>query len=56
MKYYLLILFFLISSCASNESKKTHNDLDFNNIIDTDEFIIKLKAYSDKNPYPEIEN
>ena len=54
----ILILFFLLSACSSNNVNKINNlqDLEFSNNDTIEEFKLKLKQYANNNPYPEIEN
>ena len=54
----ILILFFLLSACSSNNVNKINNlqDLEFSNSDTIEEFKLKLKQYANNNPYPEIEN
>ena len=54
MKYYFLIILILISACVQKEVNNVKKNINLDNEMNVDKFIIKLKAYSDKNPYPDI--
>ena len=50
------MIIFLFLSCSSKTSNKVNNDINFKDELNMDKFIIKLKAYSDQNPYPNIKD
>ena len=56
MKKIFLIFFILLSSCISTENNTENYNLDFSKNMTFDEFGIKLKVYSEKSPYPNIDN
>ena len=57
MKKFLLIFFFLIG-CVTNQTKVNNDSTTFgyNDDLSLNEFRIKLEAYSNNNPYPNIDN
>ena len=58
MKYlFLAIYIFFITSCTSQVAlKKSEDNTNLIDEMNIDKFIIKLKAYSDRNSYPDIKN
>ncbi len=56
MKFLRYIFIILIFACSAQNTKKVNKDINFKNEIDIDKFVIKLKAYSNQNPYPDIKN
>ena len=57
MKKFLLIFFFLIG-CVTTQTKVNNDSTTFgyNDDLSLNEFRIKLEAYSNNNPYPDIDN
>ena len=57
MKKFLLIFFFLIG-CVANQSKFNNDTstFNYNDDLSFNEFRIKLEAYSNNSPYPNIDN
>ena len=55
---YLIILLFLLNSCAilKDENKNDIMDLNFNNIMSFNEFKKKLNTYATNSDYPNIDN
>ena len=55
---YLIILSFLLNSCAilKDENKNDNMDLNFNNIMSFNEFKKKLNTYATNSDYPNIDN
>ena len=55
---YLIILLFLLNSCAilKDENKNNNMDLNFNNIMSFNEFKKKLNTYATNSDYPNIDN
>ncbi len=56
MKKIFLIFLILLSSCVSTANNTENNDLDFTKNMSFEEFGIKLKVYSEKSPYPNIDD
>ena len=58
MKNLLLVIYiFFITSCTSHVAlKKSEDNTNLIDEMNIDKFIIKLKAYSDRNSYPDIKN
>tara|TARA_B100001094_G_C18130489_1_gene771942 strand:+ start:392 stop:553 length:162 start_codon:yes stop_codon:yes gene_type:complete len=52
MRYMLLIILFILTSCSKNLVKKNY---DFNNDMSLSEFKLKLKEYAKNNSYPNID-
>ena len=53
---YIFFLFFLLSACTQNYTKKNINNFDFLNNITIEEFKVKLNEYVNKSSYPNIDN
>ena len=56
MKKFIIIIMLFLVSCSTKPLVKQNNDLNFNDEKDINKFIIKLKAYSNRNPFPNINN
>ena len=56
MRLYLIVTLFLMAACSAKITEKKDNDKNLINENNMDKFIIKLKVYSDKSPYPDIKN
>ena len=57
MKQFLFLAFILMVSCKSNSIiPKSSTNIKFNEDMNIDKFIIKLEAYSQNKPYPNIDN
>tara|TARA_Y100000591_G_C21613098_1_gene583875 strand:- start:352 stop:522 length:171 start_codon:yes stop_codon:yes gene_type:complete len=56
MKIILILLLLLITSCAKKNNDINDNIVNFDNEMNIDKFISKLKIYSIKNPYPDIKD
>tara|TARA_B100001287_G_C22310456_1_gene357001 strand:- start:208 stop:378 length:171 start_codon:yes stop_codon:yes gene_type:complete len=54
MRKYFIIFLMILSSCSSNLSKDTNNNINFVDIMDINQFIKELKNYSQNKPYPDI--
>ena len=54
MRKYFIIFLMILSSCSSNLSKDNNNSLNFENIMDINQFIKELESYSQNKPYPDI--
>ena len=54
----LILIFFLFSGCANNQSQNTNNfsNINFSDALTLEEFITKLEEYAENNPYPNIDN
>ena len=54
----IVLIFFLISGCAYNqtESKNNLENVNFSKNLTFEEFKIKLDEYANSNPYPNIDN
>ena len=54
----LLIIFILISGCSINKNELSNNfsDINFSDDLSFEEFQIKLEAYTQNSPYPNINN
>ena len=56
MKNFIFLALILFSSCSTNSSNTNFVDeLNFDEEFNTDQFILKLKSYSKKNSYPNID-
>ena len=57
MKNFIFLALILFSSCSTNSPNTNIVDkLNFEEEFDTNQFILKLKAYSKNNSYPNIDN
>jgi len=57
MKNFIFLALILLSSCSANSSNSDFVDkLNFDEEFDTNQFILKLKSYSENNSYPNIDN
>ncbi len=56
MKSFFFIIFIFILSCSTKQVNRIDDTDKFKDELNMDKFIIKLKAYSNKNPYPNIDN
>ena len=54
MKRYFITFLIILSSCSSNLSRDAVNNIDFENIMDINQFIKELEGYSQNKPYPDI--
>ena len=54
----LLIVFFLITGCITNDNdfRKNASDIQFSDDMSFEEFKIKLEVYAINNPYPNIDD
>ena len=54
----ILIIFFLLVSCANNQSQNKTNtsNFTFSENMSFEQFKIKLEEYAKNNPYPNIDN
>ena len=54
----LILIFFLLSGCAYNQSQNNNNfsNIDFSDALTLEEFIIKLEEYAKNSPYPNIDD
>ena len=54
----ILIIFFLLVSCATNQSQNKTNtsNFTFSENMSFEQFKIKLEEYAKNNPYPNINN
>jgi hypothetical protein len=54
----VILIFFLLSGCAYNETKHSNNysDIIFSDNLTLDEFEFKLMEYTTNSPYPNIDN
>ena len=54
----LIIIFFLLSGCAYNQTQNSNNfsNINFSDDLTLEEFIIKLNEYADNSPYPNIDD
>tara|TARA_Y100000817_G_C16710510_1_gene479019 strand:+ start:439 stop:612 length:174 start_codon:yes stop_codon:yes gene_type:complete len=54
----VLIIFFLLSACSSNNINKENNlsTLDFSENLTIEEFKLKLEQYANNSNYPNIDN
>ncbi len=54
----ILIIFFLLVSCSSNQSQNKTNtsNFTFSENMSFEQFKIKLEEYAKNNPYPNINN
>ena len=56
MRNFLLIMFFLLSSCVqSSNNALVKDDYSFSLKMSIEEFKDKLKEYAKQNPYPNID-
>tara|TARA_B100001093_G_C26588226_1_gene910321 strand:- start:43 stop:204 length:162 start_codon:yes stop_codon:yes gene_type:complete len=53
MKKFLLITFFIMTSCSKDYVKK---DITFSKNMSFDEFKLKLEEYAEIDSYPNIDN
>ena len=55
---YIIILLLLLNSCVIKKDEVSNKQLDFNfnEEMTFEEFKIKLEDYSNKSPYPNIDN
>ena len=57
MKNFIFLALILFSSCSTNSSNSNLADnLNFDEEFDTNQFILKLRSYSENNSYPNIDN
>jgi hypothetical protein len=57
MKNFIFLALILFSSCSTNSSNTNFvGKLNFDEEFDTNQFILKLNAYSKNNSYPNIDN
>ena len=57
MKNFIFLALILFSSCSTNSSNTNFVDkLNFDEELDINQFILKLKSYSKNNSYPDIDN
>ena len=54
----MILIFFLLLGCASNQKQNSNNysSMDFSNVTNKEEFMIKLKVYANNRPYPNIDD
>ena len=54
----VILIFFLLSGCAYNETKHSSNysDIIFSDNLTLDEFEFRLMEYTTNSPYPNIDN
>ena len=54
----ILIIFFLLVSCSTNQSQNKTNisNFNFSENMSFEQFKIKLEEYAKNNPYPNINN
>ena len=54
----MILIFFLLLGCASNQKQNSNNysSMDFSNVTNIEEFMIKLKVYANNSPYPNIDD
>ncbi len=54
----ILIIFFLLVSCSTNQSQNKTNtsNFTFSENMSFEQFKIKLEKYAKNNPYPNINN
>ena len=54
----VLIIFFLLSACSSNNINKENrlSTLDFSENLTIEEFKLKLEQYANNSNYPNIDN
>ena len=54
----IILIFFLLSGCAYNQSQNDTNisNINFSDNLTLDEFKFKLEKYSKNSPYPNIDN
>ena len=57
MNKFLIILFIMMSSCSSNNSKNSlESDFNFFENMSFQTYKLKLENYSKNNPYPNIDD
>ena len=54
----IILIFFLISGCAYNQTGNQNNleNVNFSKDLTFEEFKTKLDEYANNNPYPNIDN
>tara|TARA_Y200000002_G_C22294989_1_gene502108 strand:- start:62 stop:235 length:174 start_codon:yes stop_codon:yes gene_type:complete len=54
----MILIFLLLLGCANNQKQNSNNysSMDFSNVTNIEEFMIKLKVYANNSPYPNIDD
>ena len=57
MRIFIFFALIFLSSCKSNTLQNNSiNDFNFSKDMSIEEFRLKLEAYAEKNPYPNLDN